>query len=102
MSKRNNRQVEPAIVANEEAVIEPVMEPTVETVVPAMTRGIVDGCYMLNIRQTPSLTANVLDIIASGSEVEIELTESTDDFYKICTASGCEGYCSKEYIKVVE
>ena len=98
MSKRKRKHVEPAepivIEEDEEVIVEPVMSST--------ARGIVQNCNMLNIRQKPSTTANVVDIIGEGTEVEVELTESTEDFYKICTAAGSEGYCMANYIKIVE
>lgn len=101
MSKRKRKHVEPTeaiditeVTENEEVIVEPVMSST--------ARGIVQNCNMLNIRQKPSMTANVVDIIGEGTEVEVELTESTEDFYKICTAAGSEGYCMANYIKIVE
>lgn len=101
MSKRKHKRVEPiepAMVEETEVVDELVVEP----IVSAVARGIVKGCNMLNIRQTPSMTANVVDIIGEGTEVEVELTESTEDFYKICTAAGSEGYCMSTYVEIVE
>ena len=43
---------------------------------------------------------NVYTRSDTSSEVEIDLGNSTDDFYKICTASGAEGYCQKEFITI--
>ena len=103
MSKRKHKHVEPIeTVIVEETEQEVTEEIVVEPVKSAKARGIVKGCNMLNIRQTPSMTANVVDIIGEGTEVEVELTESTEDFYKICTAAGSEGYCMTTYIEIVE
>jgi len=41
----------------------------------------------------------VICTINCHAEVEIDELESTDDFYKICTASGVEGYCMKKFIR---
>lgn len=101
MSKRKHKRVnpeEPVIAAEIEEVDELVVEP----IVSAVAVGKVKGCNMLNIRQKPSATANVVDIIGEGTEVEVELTESTEDFYKICTAAGSEGYCMTKYIEIIE
>ena len=80
--------------------IEPIeaVEPTVETV-PAPKIGRVFGCTSLNVRKAPKTNATVICTINCHAEVEIDELESTDDFYKICTASGIEGYCMKKFIR---
>lgn len=62
--------------------------------------GEVSGCKKLNIRKEPDGEAQVLDVVSSGSEVMIDESESTDEFYKIYTESGTEGFCMKQYITV--
>lgn len=62
--------------------------------------GKVRKCLSLNVRKDPSLGAEILGEILLDSEIEINLAESTEDFYKICTVSGLEGFCMKKYIKV--
>ena len=101
MSKRKHKRVEPTepvtmeeFEADDELVVEPIVS--------AIAKGRVANCNMLNIRKEPSATANVVDIVGEGTEVEVELTESTEDFYKICTAAGSEGYCMTKYIEIVE
>lgn len=106
MSKRKHKHVEPIeqveTIETVETEQEEVDELVVEPIASAIVKGRVKGANMLNIRQTPSMTANVVDIIGEGTEVEVELTESTEDFYKICTAAGSEGYCMNTYIEIVE
>lgn len=86
----------------EAPVVDPVQEPPViePTTFPATTTkaGFVYGCTRLNVRSEPSSTASILCEIENKTEVEIDLTNSTDDFYKICLASGIEGFCVKSYI----
>ena len=79
-------------------VVEPSVEPTVETA-PAHKIGRVFGCTSLNVRKAPKTNATVICTINCHAEVEIDELESTDDFYKICTASGIEGYCMKKFIR---
>ena len=62
--------------------------------------GNVTGCKNLNIRQEPDGEANILGTIPVGSEVMIDESESTDDFYRIYAESGVEGFCMKKFIAV--
>lgn len=77
---------------------EPAIEPVIETA-PAPKIGRVFGCTSLNVRKAPKTNAVVICTINCHAEVEIDELESTDDFYKICTASGIEGYCMKKFIR---
>lgn len=79
-------------------VIEPavVKEPVVETLV-----GVVCGCKQLNIRTTPDKNAdNVVCVVDSETIVIVDLNESTDNWYKVFTEVGAEGFCMKEFVKI--
>lgn len=93
--------IEPADSAEVAEPIEavgPAIEPAIETA-PAPKIGRVFGCTSLNVRKAPKTNAVVICTINCHAEVEIDELESTDDFYKICTASGIEGYCMKKFIR---
>ena len=78
---------------------EPDPEPSVE---PENQKfGKVSNCKKLNIRKLPSRDAEIVSELIEGSEVMIDEKESTALFYKICTEHGIEGYCMKNFIKVV-
>ena len=78
---------------------EPDPEPSVE---PENQKfGKVSNCKKLNIRKLPSRDAEIVSELIEGSEVMIDEKESTALFYKICTEHGIDGYCMKDYIKVV-
>ena len=78
---------------------EPDPEPSVE---PENQKfGKVSNCKKLNIRKLPSRDAEIVSELIEGSEVMIDEKESTALFYKICTEHGIEGYCMKQFIKVV-
>lgn len=63
--------------------------------------GRVTDCTKLNIRENPESDAdNVLGVIPVNAEVMIDESESTDEFYKVYTESGLEGFCMKEFIEV--
>ena len=62
--------------------------------------GMVTGCEKLNVRTEPSPTAAIVCEIDRQTEVLIEEAESTEDFYKVCTASGVDGFCMRKFIKI--
>lgn len=104
-SKPNNQPVEPTPEMEVE-VVEIVEETTEEAVeesieeIPVSVTGIVSGCNKLNVRKSPTPLADVLCVINENSKVEIYEAASTTEFYKVCTASGVEGYCMKKFITV--
>ena len=78
--------------------------PEVEPEVPAAeTRkfGKITGCKKLNVRKLPSRDSEIISELVEGSEIMIDDNESTALFYKICTEYGIEGYCMKNFIKVL-
>lgn len=61
--------------------------------------GIVN-CLRLHILAEPNPDSEVICKIRYLTEVAIDMTNSTNDFYKIYTAIGAEGFCQKEYITI--
>ena len=91
-------EVEP--IVPEPVIPEPIIpEPVVES--ENRKFGKVSNCKKLNIRKLPSRDAEIVSELIEGSEVMIDEKESTTLFYKICTEHGIEGYCMKDFIKVV-
>ena len=80
----------------EESIIETVVEEThaVEK------HGVVVDCFRLNVRSAPSIDAEVVCEIDCSTDMLVYEEESTDEFYKICTSSGVEGFCMKKYISI--
>ena len=74
-------------------------EPSVESEIRKF--GKVSNCKKLNIRKLPSRDAEIVSELIEGSEVMIDEKESTALFYKICTEHGIEGFCMKDFIKVL-
>ena len=73
-------------------------EPVVEEEPAKMKNGIVTDCVKLNVRKEPNTDAEIVCVIAGATEVAIDEANSTDVFYKVCTAAGIEGYCMKKFI----
>lgn len=86
------------------APIEPaeikMVNETVETVVlPEIVTGVVVDCAKLNIRVAPNATATVACVLNAASEIEIDVTKSTDEWFHVCTAAGIEGYCMRKFVE---
>lgn len=85
-----------------ETVVEPVIKPMIETVDTVTLNekavGIVVDCAKLNVRAEPSVHATVLGVLDSMSEIEIDVANSNNEWVKVCTAIGLEGYCMRKYI----
>lgn len=96
-TEENSEEVEVTDVTEEieeeieELSTEPVSEPIV---------GIVTDCKKLRVRNYPELEANIICEIEVNSKVMIDENESTEEFYKVCTETGIDGYCMKRFIKV--
>lgn len=79
----------------------PSMEQKLET-----KTGVVVGCNRLNVRSAPTTESNSVAIIQEGTEVTIDILKAgnkteTSDFYKVCLASGVEGFCMRKYVQIV-
>jgi len=63
--------------------------------------GIVVNCSRLNVRANPRVNADVVCVIERDSKVVIDEDGTTENFYKICTEVGVEGYCMKRFINIL-
>ena len=82
-------------------VVEQPAEPEVPVEEVKTLKGIVTGCAKLNIREEPSVKTRVLAIVDASNEMAVYQDESFGNFYKVCTASGIEGYCMKDYVTLM-
>jgi uncharacterized protein YgiM (DUF1202 family) len=64
-------------------------------------RGVVSNCLKLNVRCEASVDSDVVCEITASTELMIDETNSTKDFYKVYTAAGAEGFCMKKFITIV-
>ena len=80
---------------------EPISDPEPSVEPENRKFGKVSNCKKLNIRKLPSRDAEIVSELIEGSEVMIDEKESTALFYKICTEHGIEGFCMKQFIKVL-
>lgn len=97
------------IVGDRVAIAEiPVVESAEETKVEVENNqpvkpkkiGVVADCITLNVRKEPDINSEVICSIPCLTEVVIDDSESTKDFYKVCTPAGIEGFCMVKFVKV--
>lgn len=95
----SNRNYENPVVDDSAEIVEdnPVTE-AVEKV--AEVFGVVTDCLRLNIREEPTKDSAIVTILTCLDELKINLDNSTDDWYAVCTASGVEGFCMKKFVAV--
>lgn len=65
----------------------------------AMRTGVVN-CLRLHIHTEPSLESDVVCKVRYLTELEVDLKNSTTEFYKVFTAIGAEGFCEKDYVTI--
>lgn len=58
----------------------------------------ITNCLRLHIHSEPNLDSEIVCKVRYLTELAIDLEGSTDDFYKISTAVGAEGFCQKEFV----
>ena len=81
----------------EEEVTKEVPKEAESTVV-----GYVSGCLKLNIREDGYPGANVVCVVPEKTALLIEVAESNDEWYKVYTETGMEGFCMKQYVTLSE
>lgn len=58
------------------------------------------NCLRLHIHAKPDLNSEVICKIRYLTEVKVDLENSNEEFYKIHTAIGAEGFCEKYLITI--
>lgn len=97
-NNKPEEKIEPVV---EEVVEAPVEETIEEVIIKPEVIGVVVDCLKLNVREAPNANADVVCVVDASSNLVIIEEESTDEFYAVCTASGAEGYCMKQFIKIL-
>ena len=88
----------PTVTTAPETVTPEVLETTTQT---ETVNGVVFNCVKLNVREKPVAGSRVVSIIDVDTELAVTTDESFGIFYKVCTSSGIEGYCVKDYVRLV-
>lgn len=70
----------------------------VETDSGAVAKGVVANCAKLNVRVKPSVKADVVCVLDAKTEVTIDVDKSNDEWLKVRTAAGADGYCMRKFV----
>ena len=97
---------EEVIESIEEVVKEHITEP--EVIVPNIEDGVennevigkISGFEKLYVRKESNKDSEPVGIVTDKDDLSIDLSHSTDTFYKVITSNGLEGYCVKEFVKI--
>ena len=97
---------EEVIESTEEVVEEHITEP--EVIVPNIEDGVennevlgkISGFKKLYVRKESNKDSEPVGIVTDKDDLSIDLSHSTDTFYKVITSNGLEGYCVKEFVKI--
>ena len=100
MSKQNNEDLENQVQEPDTVNVPATPDPEPEVEESTVEFGFVSDCAKLNVRKEPDVKAEVICVIDNNTEVYVDMSESTEDFYKVCGESGFEGYCMKKYITI--
>ena len=83
----------------EESVELKMVVEDVETVIlPKIVEGTVSNCAKLNVREKPSLDADIVCVLDVNSEMKVDVDKSTDEWFYVNTAVGIEGYCMRKFV----
>ena len=97
-------ETKPEVIENSESlkkVDEPTTIQNLEPPKPAEPiTGIVTNCVRLNIREAPIITAKILSEVNINSKLIIDEPESTEEWLKVYTETGIEGFCMKKFITI--
>lgn len=99
--KRSQVKVVSEIIPEEkkEEVLDVIVEAE-ETVQPMMLTGEVT-CELLNVRKNPAKDLQPpVAVIAIGTPVQI-LESNNDEWYKVKLNTGHEGFCMRQFIKII-
>lgn len=62
---------------------------------------VVVNCHKLNIRPFPSTDNTPVCVVSEGDPLVLNKEKSTDDWYAVYTEAGVEGFCMKQYVKII-
>ena len=62
--------------------------------------GKINGFKNLYVRKEASKDSEPVGIVTDKDDLSIDVAHSTDDFYKVITSNGLEGYCIKQFINI--
>lgn len=69
---------------------------------PEAVIGKVVMCKKLNVRKAPNANSSVVCVVDANTELMIDMTESTNEWYSVYTSAGLSGFCMRKFVAVVQ
>lgn len=60
--------------------------------------GVVSDCKQLNVREKADINSAVVSVVSEGTVLVVEPESSTEEWFKIYTETGVEGFCMKKFV----
>ena len=77
-----------------------VVEESVKTVsLPETVEGRIINCAKLNVRENATVNSDIVCVLDTVSEFEVDVNRTTPTWAYIYTATGAEGYCMRQYVE---
>lgn len=83
-----------------ELVFEEKTETDIEESEHTPVKGVVVDCKKLRLRKEPNLEGEVLDLLNAEDTVTVDLDNSTEEWIKVSTENGIDGYCMRNFILI--
>lgn len=100
-SKMSTQPKQEEIASQAAAKVEEEIASTPDEVeVPTTVTGRIINCGKLNIRYSADAQSKVLCTVDVGSELTVHSETLPDEWFKVTTKSGVEGYCMSKYIAI--
>lgn len=78
--------------------IQTITEPVAEPAKPKFVKGTVTNCQKLNIRNAPDKATKPISVVDAGTELRVNISESSDKWLKVTLKNKRIGYCMAEYV----
>ena len=102
MSMKQHNETAELLERIDEIIPQPSeIEELVEETPEPMIEGMVTGCDQMYVRSEASIDSEPLGIIKRDAILRIYESESTNDFYSVCTETGLTGFCVKKFISIL-
>lgn len=62
--------------------------------------GKVAYCKSLNIKRKPISSSDIVCVLNTGSKLDVDIGRSTNEWFKVVTESGIEGYCMRSFVSI--
>lgn len=96
LGEGSDEQVETTVVTQ----VEETEENDEEDPFPGLLSGSITDCDKLYVRSEASKGSEPVGVVTTEDSLVIDESKSTEEFYKVSTSNGLDGYCVKKFVKI--